>query len=303
MCIVPLTSDNRHSSDIFGQVINLNRGLLREEEICSSARDARLQSACFVEAIMWPSSTFTWVWLQYHKSARIVPWLVGLLVFGVRWLSWRFEVRIRYKCQVFKQFYYVGSHLKTLSELRKESEQSKHKELVNHLPSVGCKHCIKGDSPQPVAVHNHWLTGGLLLRFGLLGKEGGIIGIRTWWKLSLKKPSWARSTQMDPSGLHWSLSSWQQATTIASLWSLQDTRVMRWFKHIVDSWKGWTPWSTDKQTCCWTAPEEMPWEGGRTCLGSWVKLLVLPRESARITDALFSSELGKKALLKWIWIS
>ena len=49
---VPLTSDNRHSSDIFCQVINLNRGLLREEEICSSARDARLQSACFVEAIM-----------------------------------------------------------------------------------------------------------------------------------------------------------------------------------------------------------------------------------------------------------
>ena len=70
------------------------------------------------------------------------------------------------------------SHLKTLSELRKESEQSKHKELVDHLPSVGCKHCIKGDPPQPVAVHNHWLTGGLLLRFGLLGKEGGIIGIR-----------------------------------------------------------------------------------------------------------------------------
>ena len=35
------------------------------------------------------------------------------------------------------------SHLKTLSELRKESEQSKHKELVDHLPSVGCKHCIK----------------------------------------------------------------------------------------------------------------------------------------------------------------
>ena len=34
------------------------------------------------------------------------------------------------------------SHLKTLSELRKESEQSKHKELVNHLPSVRCKHCI-----------------------------------------------------------------------------------------------------------------------------------------------------------------
>ena len=34
------------------------------------------------------------------------------------------------------------------------------------------------------------------------------------------------------------------------LWSLQDTRVMRWFKHIVDSWKGWTPWSTDKQSCC-----------------------------------------------------
>ena len=53
------------------------------------------------------------------------------------------------------------------------------KELVDHLPSVGCKHCIKGDPPQPVAVHNHWLTGGLLLRFGLLGKEGGIIGIRT----------------------------------------------------------------------------------------------------------------------------
>ena len=46
------------------------------------------------------------------------------------------------------------SHLKTLSELRKESEQSKHKELVDHLPSVGCKHCIKGDPPQPVAVHN-----------------------------------------------------------------------------------------------------------------------------------------------------
>ena len=45
------------------------------------------------------------------------------------------------------------SHLKTLSELRKESEQSKHKELVDHLPSVGCKHCIKGDPPQPVAVH------------------------------------------------------------------------------------------------------------------------------------------------------
>jgi len=44
---VPLTSDNRHSSDIFCQVINLNRGLLREEEICSSARDARLQSALF----------------------------------------------------------------------------------------------------------------------------------------------------------------------------------------------------------------------------------------------------------------
>ena len=52
MCIVPLTSDNRYSSDIFCQVINLNRGLLRDEEICSSARDARLQSACFVEAIM-----------------------------------------------------------------------------------------------------------------------------------------------------------------------------------------------------------------------------------------------------------
>ena len=52
------------------------------------------------------------------------------------------------------------------------------KKLVDHLPSVGCKHCIKGDPPQPVAVHNHWLTGGLLLRFGLLGKEGGIIGIR-----------------------------------------------------------------------------------------------------------------------------
>ena len=33
---VPLTSDNRYSSDIFCQVINLNRGLLREEEICSS---------------------------------------------------------------------------------------------------------------------------------------------------------------------------------------------------------------------------------------------------------------------------
>ena len=49
---VPLTSDNRHSSDIFCQVINLNRGLLREEEICTPARDVRLQSACFVDAIM-----------------------------------------------------------------------------------------------------------------------------------------------------------------------------------------------------------------------------------------------------------
>ena len=85
----------------------LQTGLL-QAGLMQAARDARLQSACFVEAIMWPSSTFTWVWLQYHKSARIVPWLVGLLVFGVRWLSWRFEVRIRYKCQVFKQFYYVG---------------------------------------------------------------------------------------------------------------------------------------------------------------------------------------------------
>ena len=27
------------------------------------------------------------------------------------------------------------------------------KELVDHLPSVGCKHCIKGDPLQPVAVH------------------------------------------------------------------------------------------------------------------------------------------------------
>ena len=65
---------------------------------------------------------------------------------------------------------------------RKRANSRNHnymKELVDHLPSVGCKHCIKGDPPQPVAVHNHWLTGGLLLRFGLLGKEGGIIGIRT----------------------------------------------------------------------------------------------------------------------------
>ena len=27
------------------------------------------------------------------------------------------------------------------------------KKLVDHLPSVGCKHCIKSDPPQPVAVH------------------------------------------------------------------------------------------------------------------------------------------------------
>ena len=45
---VPFNSDNRHI-----QPSNKSeQGLLREEEICTPARDVRLQSACFVDAIM-----------------------------------------------------------------------------------------------------------------------------------------------------------------------------------------------------------------------------------------------------------
>ena len=142
------------------------------------------------------------------------------------------------------------------------------KKLVDHLPSVGCKHCIKGDPPQPVAVHKLCVCEDLFLQPLANWRPAA----KVWFARERRGNNWhqnvmktiSEEAKLSKIYTNGSIRASVVTELLAAgydnriIMELTGPRVMRWFKHIVDSWKGWTPWSTGRLTCCSTAPEEMP---------------------------------------------